>query len=99
MTNMLLSLDLGTTHSKAGLFGLDGSLIKTASRDVVTHLHLSGSVYFDPDELWAAVVELTTEVTKDIDAKEIAVVGIASMAETGLLIDNQSKEPSSPLIP
>jgi len=99
MNQHILSLDLGTTHSKAGLFTQDGSLIKVASRDVVTHHHPSGSAYFDPDELWAAVVDLITEVTRDIDTKEIAAVGIASMAETGLLIDNQSGEPRSPLIP
>ena len=99
MNQFILSLDLGTTHSKAGLFTQDGSLIKIASRDVVTHHHPSGSAYFNPDELWAAVVEIIAEVTREIDAREITAVGIASMAETGLLIDNQSGEPRSTLIP
>ena len=96
---MLLSLDLGTTHSKAGLFTPDGSLIKTTSRDVVTNYHPSGSAYFDPVELWAAVVDLISEVTRDIDAREITGVGIASMAETGLLLDSRSGLPRSAMIP
>lgn len=99
MNQYILSLDLGTTHSKAGLFTQDGILLKAASRDVVTHHHPSGSAYFDPAELWAAVVDLITEVTQDMDAREISAMGIASMAETGLLIDNQSGEPRSTLIP
>ena len=95
----ILSLDLGTTHSKAGLFTQDGSLIKVASRDVVTHYHPSGSAYFDPDELWATVVTIIIEVTQGIDTKEIVALGIASMAETGLLIDNKTGEARFPLIP
>ncbi len=95
----ILSLDLGTTHSKAALFTQNGSLIKVASRDVVTHHHPSGSAYYEPGELWAAVLAIITEVTQGIDTREIAAVGIASMAETGLLIDNQSSEPRFPLIP
>lgn len=99
MTTMLISLDLGTTHSKAGLFNQDGSLIKTASRDVVTHHHPSGNAYFDPDELRAAVVKIIREVTHDIHPAKIVALGITSMAETGLLIDNQTGEPRSPMIP
>jgi xylulokinase len=99
MNQYILSLDLGTTHSKAGLFTQDGILLKASSRDVVTHHHPSGSAYFDPDELWVAVFDIITEVTRDIDAREITALGIASMAETGLLIDNQSGEPRSTLIP
>jgi sugar (pentulose or hexulose) kinase len=99
MTTALLSLDLGTTHLKAGLFTPDGSLIKIASRDIITRQHPSGSAYFDPQELWASVIEIINEVTQGVDAREIAAVGIASMAETGLLIDKRDGEPRFPLIP
>jgi sugar (pentulose or hexulose) kinase len=99
VTTLLISLDLGTTHSKAGLFNQDGGLKRAASRETVTHHHPSGYAYFDADEMWAAVVELITDVTLDIHPAEIAALGITSMAETGLLIDNQSGEARTQLIP
>jgi sugar (pentulose or hexulose) kinase len=99
MTTKLLSLDLGTTHTKAGLFAEDGHIHKTASRKIVAHQGPSASTYFDPGELWAAVVELIREITQGTHPGEIAAIGITSMAETGLLIDNQTGEPRTQLIP
>lgn len=99
MTTKLLSLDLGTTHTKAGLFDEDGCLIKTASRKNFTHQNPSFSTYFEPAELWAAVVEIILEITERTNPGEIAAIGITSMAETGLLIDNRTSEPRTPLIP
>ena len=96
---MLLSLDLGTTHSKAGLFTKEGRLLNTAIRKTVTHHTPSGSAYYDPGKLQAAVVEIIHEITRDVDTRKIAALGITSMAETGLLIDKQTGEPRSLMIP
>jgi xylulokinase len=99
MSNYLLSLDLGTTHTKAGLFNQDGTLIKTASKAVSTHYHPSGYRYIDPSELLASAVELIIEVVDLSTSAQIAGVGITSMAETGLLIDKQLGDPRTPFIP
>jgi sugar (pentulose or hexulose) kinase len=99
MTPKLISLDIGTTHTKAGLFTKDGSLLKTASRQTVVHQHPIGGVDYDPGEVWAAVIELIQELSREIDTGDIAAVGIAGMAETGLLVDNKSGQPRTPLIP
>jgi xylulokinase len=99
MKSLLLSLDLGTTHSKAGLFSLEGRLLKTANRKAVIHRNSSGNAYYEPGELHMAVLDLLQEITRDIDTRLIAVLGIASMAETGLLIDRRTAEPKSHLIP
>ena len=96
---MLLSLDLGTTHSKAGLFTRDGSLQSVARQQTVAHQEPSGSAYYDPQEMWAAVIKIICEVTKGLDTREIAAVGIASMAETGLLVDKQTGEARSHMLP
>jgi xylulokinase len=99
MTTSILSLDLGTTHSKAGLFAEDGRLLKTANRTTNLHPDPSRSSYFDPGELWASVVDIIREITEGINPREIAAIGITSMAETGLLVDKKTSEPRIPLIP
>jgi sugar (pentulose or hexulose) kinase len=99
MPSLLLSLDLGTTHSKAGLFTESGDLLKSASRKMILHHDPQFSSYFDPEELWKAVVQIIHEITAGIDPKKISAVGITSMAETGLLIDVQTGEHRTPLIP
>lgn len=99
MTTKLLSLDLGTTHYKAGLFSTAGRLIKSTSREAVSHHHPQGFRYFDPGEIWALVIELISEVSRDYPPTDIAAVGITSMAETGLLVDNRKGETLTPLIP
>ena len=80
MTTKLISLDLGTTHTKAGLFAEDGRLHKTASRKTVAHQDPSHSTYFDPGELWAAVVEIIREITEGTHPGEIAAIGITRNA-------------------
>ncbi len=99
MTTFLLSIDLGTTHSKAGLFSLDGKSLKFANRKNVIHRKSSGYSHYDPGDMRMAVVDLLYEVTRDIDTSQIAGLGITSMAETGLLIDKLTGEPKSHLIP
>jgi xylulokinase len=99
MSSLLLSLDLGTTHSKAGLFTEDGRLLKIAKRETILHQDSSNSTYFDPEELWFSVVDLLQEIQEGTNPEDIAAIGITSMAETGLLIDNLSGETRSSLLP
>lgn len=99
MSSLLLSLDLGTTHSKAGLFTESGDLLKSASRKMILHHDPQFSSYFDPEELWKAVVQIIREITAGIHPRKIVAVGITCMAETGLLIDVQTSEHRTPLIP
>lgn len=99
MTNLLVSLDLGTTHTKAGLFTLEGRLLKAASRKTIIHRTSSGNTYYDPADMIKAVSDLLHEIIRDIDNRQIAVLGITSMAETGLLIDQQTGEAQSQMIP
>jgi sugar (pentulose or hexulose) kinase len=99
MPSLLLSLDLGSTHFKAGLFTEDGRVEKSASRKMILQQDPQRSSYFDPDQLWDAVVEVIRDIRAGIDPKRIAAIGITSMAETGLLLEDQTGEPRTPLIP
>lgn len=95
---VLLSIDIGTTHCKAGAFSPHGEAIKIASRPMVAHQFEGTWSYFDPKELLEIVLEVLDEVTADL-ARPIAAIGIASMAESGLLVDRRSGDPRSLMIP
>lgn len=96
---MLLGIDLGTTNSKAGLFGMDGKPAAIASRPTATHQNERGEFYYDPEEMWKLIASAIREVTRGVRPEEIKAVGITSMAESGLLVDMESGAPLSPFMP
>jgi sugar (pentulose or hexulose) kinase len=100
----LLGIDVGTTHCKAGLFASNGKALKIASRDNVSHRAVQGYAYYAADELWQAVADAVGEVTAWAGMHKGAIgpiraVGIASMAESGLLVDRQSGATRTPIYP
>lgn len=96
---LLLGIDIGTTHSKAGLFGADGTARAVASRPTVTHRSEEGYAYYDPNEMWEMIASAIREVMEQADTESIAAIGIASMAESGLLVDRQTGAPRSVFLP
>lgn len=96
---MLLSLDLGTTHSKAGLFTMEGDIIRFARHPTSIHQEPSGSTFYDPEEMWTGVINNILQILNEINSNEISAIGISSMAETGLLVDKQTGKARSHLLP
>jgi len=95
----LLGIDVGTTHCKAGLFDQQGQMVKVASRLSQSLKSSKGYYYYNPEELWASLATATREAIQGIPPGQIAAVGIASMAETGMLVDRLSGAPRTDLIP
>lgn len=93
----ILAIDIGTTHCKAGLFAMDGTAIRIAKRPMVTKRAPSGEAYFDPEALWATAATVIRKVAAA--AGPIAAIGIASMAETGLLVDRHTGAARSFFVP
>lgn len=96
---IIMGIDVGTTNIKAGLFHPNGTSIKLASRSTPTRQTEEGYYYYDPTELWDTVSAVIREASRGITGEEIASIGIASMAEAGLLVDEQTGVPRSHLIP
>ncbi|MCM3717777.1 FGGY-family carbohydrate kinase [Fictibacillus phosphorivorans] len=94
----LLGIDIGTTHSKAGLYHTDGTTAKVSKQKTITHYNREGHVYYNPKGLWDTICAAITEVTEEA-SEEIAVIGITSMAEAGLLIDRKTGTPKTEIIP
>lgn len=95
----LLGVDVGTTHCKAGLFGADGTVRALAHRATPTRHASDGSAFYDPDELWTTIAAAMYEVAACTTDEPVAAIGIASMAETGLLIDRRTGAARTPFIP
>lgn len=95
----LIGVDAGTTHCKAGLFTEDGATIHVARRETPTRWDPDGPETYDPEELWAAVADTISEASEHATNGPIASVGIASQAETGVLLDRATYNPRFPFVP
>ncbi len=95
---LLLGIDIGTTHWKTILFDQRGKAIATAKVETINHSDGYGVVY-NPGELWGNVAAMIRQVLNEGAAgRDIAAIAIASMAESGLLVDAHG-EPAGPIIP
>jgi len=94
----LIGIDIGTTHCKAGLFKENGEPLKISVVPTVTRYDEKHLPYFDHDEIWNGIITCLKDITST-QTETISAIGITSMAETGLLIDKESKEARTDFIP
>jgi sugar (pentulose or hexulose) kinase len=96
---MILSIDMGTTHIKGGVFNSAGVLLQTAKQPTRLHRDASGYSYYDPEEFWAGVIDIISEMLQGVNPRSISAIGISSMAETGVLVDKLTGEIKSQMLP
>ena len=85
---LLLGLDVGTTSVKAVVYHTDGIAVAAASRPTPTHVPRPGWAFYRPDELWQTVVAVIRDVLTGVpDPEQIASVAVATVAESGVLLD------------
>lgn len=85
---LLVGLDVGSTNIKAIAMQPDGRIVARAARKTPTHFPRPGWAYYDPAELWAVTAEVLRETTSRLpEPAAIAGVAVASIGETGVLID------------
>ncbi len=94
----LLGIDVGTTHLKVGAFDRSGRTLQTATRAMAVQHAPEGYAYFEPEEVWQQAASAIQVVTSGL-AEPVAAVGIASMAETGLLVGRRSGQAQSVMLP
>lgn len=95
----MLGIDLGTTHCKAGLFRADGSVVRIAARPTPLGRDRGGHPYHEAAALWDAVAEAVREATDGVDAVRVEAIGVAGMAEAGLLVDRHTGRPRTEIVP
>jgi glycerol kinase len=83
----VLTIDQGTTSTRAILFRADTSIAAFAQREFPQHFPADGEVEHEPEDLWATTLETCRNVMRDAGAgaSDIAAIGIANQRETTLL--------------
>ena len=94
-TPLLLSIDQGTTSSRAMLFEKDGSTFAVAQREFTQYYPQSGWVEHDPEEIWEKTLLVCQEaMAKAASAnRTIAGIGITNQRETTLVWDRHTGKP------
>lgn len=91
----ILAIDQGTTSTRAILFDADMKVHKIAQQEFTQHFPQSGWVEHDANDLWNTTVATCRQVLSDadIDASDIAAIGITNQRETTIVWDKETGEP------
>ena len=95
MPKYILSLDQGTTSSRAIVFGHDGRVCSLAQREFQQILPQPGHVEHDPEEIWSTQISVAREAIQNagIDATDLAAIGVTNQRETTVLWDKSTGRP------
>ncbi len=91
MADYILSLDQGTTSSRAILFDRRGRIVRAAQKEFKQYYPQPGWVEHEADEIWASQLEVAQAVVDDAGA--IAAIGISNQRETTVIWDRKTGEP------
>src|SRR5436309_16011534 len=83
----LLSIDQGTTSTRAVVYDATGQPRGSAGRELTQHYPRPGWVEHDAEEIWASVVEVMPRAlaSAGVEAKEVAAIGVTNQRETSLV--------------
>lgn len=92
MSKYILSIDQGTTSSRAILFSKTGQVVAVAQTEFEQHFPQNGWVEHNPDDIWGSVVEVCQRVLEEnsISADQIITIGITNQRETTLVWDKNT---------
>ncbi|MEY2811295.1 MAG: glycerol kinase GlpK [Bacteroidota bacterium] len=90
-----MSLDQGTTSSRAILFAQDGSIAAVAQKEFKQIFPHAGWVEHDPMEIWVSQATVAKEVMLklNIKADAVAAIGITNQRETTVVWDRSTGQP------
>ncbi len=91
----VLSVDQGTTSSRAIVFNRNGEIRAVAQKEFKQHFPNDGWVEHDPMEIWKTQAGVVTEAISEVGAngKNIAAIGITNQRETTVVWDRETGEP------
>ncbi len=91
MADFILSLDQGTTSSRAIVFDRHGNSVRSAQQEFRQIYPKPGWVEHDANEIWASQLKVAQAVLGDPET--IAAIGITNQRETTIIWDRQTGEP------
>ncbi|WP_395341977.1 glycerol kinase GlpK [Ningiella sp. W23] len=83
----ILSIDQGTTSSRAIVFLKDGTQLTSAQQEFTQHYPENGWVEHDPEEIWETSLAVSKDAIAAANAKgvRVACIGITNQRETTLV--------------
>ncbi|MBP6601726.1 MAG: glycerol kinase GlpK [Verrucomicrobiales bacterium] len=95
MADYLLSLDQGTTSSRAIIFDRSGTPVAKAQTEFAQIFPSPGLVEHDAKEIWATQLTVAQEVLSiaGLKATEVSAIGITNQRETTVIWDRATGEP------
>src|SRR5580698_6792672 len=96
----ILSLDQGTTSSRAILFDHAGQIVQIAQKEFSQYYPQPGWVEHDAEEIWSSQFGVLAEVLakSNCTARDIAAIGITNQRETTIVWERASGKPIHPAI-
>ena len=95
MEQYILSLDQGTSSSRAIVFDRKGQICSMAQREFTQYFPKPGWVEHNPHEIWSSQASVIAEAIASIDINglNIAGIGITNQRETTIVWDSETEEP------
>jgi glycerol kinase len=95
MPSYILSLDQGTTSSRAIIFNHSGKIVSIAQKEFKQYYPHAGWVEHDPMEIWSSQATVLTEVIIKAGLKpsDISAIGITNQRETTIVWDKSTGQP------
>lgn len=92
--DIILSIDQGTTSSRAILFSKSGDVLDTRQKELTLTYPHKGWVEQNPNDIWQDTLWACEELLKDKDrADKVKAIGITNQRETTILWDRKTGEP------
>jgi len=88
---LYIGIDLGTSSVKLLLINADGEILKSVSRDYPLYFPHPGWSEQNPEDWWNAVCDGLGELTKGIDASQIAGIGCGGQMHGLVALDKDDK--------
>jgi glycerol kinase len=89
----VLSIDQGTTSTRAIAFDKKGNVVAVAQQEITQYFPKPGWVEHNPVEIWESVQYTVKEVAQKIGANNIEAIGITNQRETTVVWDKRTGKP------
>lgn len=95
MKSYILTLDQGTSSSRAIVFDRQGQVVSVAQKEFRQILPAPGLVEHDPEEIWSSQLEVARGALEkaSLSAAQIAAIGVTNQRETTVLWDRETGRP------
>lgn len=100
MSEYILALDQGTTSSRAAVVNRSGQILALAQKEFQQFFPQPGWVEHDPEEIWSSQIGVANEALAraNLQASDIAAVGITNQRETTIVWERKTSRPIYPAI-